>query len=180
MQYKLAFLGSREQSKGALFYIGPYICKNLVQIVDLFDLIIEAQEHGTKYPSVADDSGTQKRYTARRKLDGALDGKKKVVSPPHPIQRKFPHPHPLQVVTLRFRSKVPSSFFLFLRIAWPAPTSPPTPDPPSNMPSKRYVFSTLCESFSQGTQVRKTSFEEDLWVVLSRRVNILPDYRVPV
>ena len=24
------FLGSREQSKGALFYIGPYICKNLV------------------------------------------------------------------------------------------------------------------------------------------------------
>ena len=36
------FWGSREQSKGALFYIGPYICENLVQIIDLFDLIIEA------------------------------------------------------------------------------------------------------------------------------------------
>ena len=52
------FLGSREQSKGALFYIGPYICKNLVQIIDSFDLIIEAQEHTTKYSSVADDTGT--------------------------------------------------------------------------------------------------------------------------
>ena len=55
-------MGSREQRKGALFYIGPYISKNLVQIIDSFDLIIEAQEHATKYPSVADDRGTQKRY----------------------------------------------------------------------------------------------------------------------
>ena len=62
MQYKLAFLRSREQNKGALFYIRLYTCKNLVQIIDSFDLIIEAQEHATKYPSVADDSGTQKCY----------------------------------------------------------------------------------------------------------------------
>ena len=53
------FSGSREQGKGALFYIGPYICKNLVYIIDSFDLIIEAQEHASKYPSIADDSGIQ-------------------------------------------------------------------------------------------------------------------------
>ena len=33
-----------------------------MQIIDSFDLIIEAQERATKYPSVAEDSGTQKRY----------------------------------------------------------------------------------------------------------------------
>ena len=62
MQYKLAVFGVTRTKQGSAVYIGLYICKNLVQIIDSFDLIIEAQEHATKYPSVADDSGTQKRY----------------------------------------------------------------------------------------------------------------------
>lgn len=56
------FLGSKEQSKGALFYIGPYICKNLVEVIDSFDLLLEAQEHARKYPSTAEDSTTKKRF----------------------------------------------------------------------------------------------------------------------
>jgi hypothetical protein len=56
------FLGSREQSKGALFYIGPYICKNGVQIIDSFDLLIEAQDYARKYPSTAEDATTDKRF----------------------------------------------------------------------------------------------------------------------
>ena len=56
------FLGSREQSKGALFYIGPYICKNLVEVIDSFDLLLEAQEYARKYPSIADDTGSKKRF----------------------------------------------------------------------------------------------------------------------
>eukprot|EP00956_Cyclotella_meneghiniana_P013438 scaffold19443_cov34-Cyclotella_meneghiniana.AAC.1 len=49
------FLGSKEQSQGALFYIGPYICKNAVQIIDSFDVLLEAQEYARKYPSSAED-----------------------------------------------------------------------------------------------------------------------------
>ena len=56
------FLGSREQSKGALFYIGPYICKNGVQIIDSFDILLEAQDYARKYPSTAEDSSTDKRF----------------------------------------------------------------------------------------------------------------------
>ena len=56
------FLGSREQSKGALFYIGPYICKNLVPIIDSFALLLEAQDHAQTYPSRADDASTDKRF----------------------------------------------------------------------------------------------------------------------
>ena len=56
------FLGSREQSKGALFYIGPYICKNGVQIIDSFDLLLEAQDYAKQYPSTAEDSSTDKRF----------------------------------------------------------------------------------------------------------------------
>ena len=56
------FLGSREQSKGALFYIGPYICKNLVEIIDSFDLLLEAQEYARKFPSRADNSHTEERF----------------------------------------------------------------------------------------------------------------------
>jgi hypothetical protein len=56
------FLGSVQQSKGALFYIGPYICKNGVQIIDSFDLLIKAQDYAMKYPSVTEDSSTSKRF----------------------------------------------------------------------------------------------------------------------
>ena len=56
------FLGSKEQSQGALFYIGPYICKNAVQIIDSFDILLEAQEYAQKYPSSAEDSSSDKRF----------------------------------------------------------------------------------------------------------------------
>jgi len=57
----LAFLGSKEQSKQALFYIGPYINKNGVKVVDALPLLAHAQNHALQYPSVADDSETSKR-----------------------------------------------------------------------------------------------------------------------
>jgi hypothetical protein len=57
----LAFLGSKEQSKQALFYIGPYINKNGVKVVDALPLLAHAQNHALQYPSVADDSETTKR-----------------------------------------------------------------------------------------------------------------------
>jgi len=57
----LAFLGSKEQSKQALFYIGPYINKNGVKVVDALPLLAHAQNHALQYPSVADDSDTTKR-----------------------------------------------------------------------------------------------------------------------
>jgi hypothetical protein len=57
----LAFLGSKEQSKQALFYIGPYINKNGVKVVDALPLLAHAQNHVLQYPSVADDSDTTKR-----------------------------------------------------------------------------------------------------------------------
>jgi hypothetical protein len=57
----LAFLGSKEQSKQALFYIGPYINKNGVKVIDALPLLAHAQHHALQYPSVADDSETTKR-----------------------------------------------------------------------------------------------------------------------
>ena len=51
-------LGSNEQSKGALFYVGPYICKTLVPIIDSFSfaLLLEAQGHAQNHPLRADDA----------------------------------------------------------------------------------------------------------------------------
>jgi hypothetical protein len=57
----LAFLGSKEQSKQALFYIGPYINKNGVKVVDALPLLAHAQNHALQYPSSADDAGTDTR-----------------------------------------------------------------------------------------------------------------------
>jgi hypothetical protein len=57
----LLFLGSKEQSRGALFYIGPYINKNGVEIIDALPLIAEAQNKALTYLSVAEDAGTDKR-----------------------------------------------------------------------------------------------------------------------
>jgi len=57
----LAFLGSKEQSKQALFYIGPYINKNGVKIIDALPLLAHAQNHALQYPSSADDAGTNSR-----------------------------------------------------------------------------------------------------------------------
>ena len=58
----LLFLGAKEQSKGALFYIGPYINKNGVQVIDALSLLVQAQEHALRYPSVAEDSGSESRF----------------------------------------------------------------------------------------------------------------------
>ena len=58
----LLHLGSIEQSKAALFYIGPYINKDGVKIKDALPLLLKAQEHALNYPSVAEDSGTNKRH----------------------------------------------------------------------------------------------------------------------
>ena len=59
----LLFLGAKEQSKGALFYIGPYINKNGVEVIDSLPLLFyEAYKHAIQYPSVADDSVTDKRF----------------------------------------------------------------------------------------------------------------------
>jgi hypothetical protein len=57
----LAFLGSKEQSKQALFYIGPYINKNGVKVVDALPLLAHAQNHALQYPSSADNAGTDTR-----------------------------------------------------------------------------------------------------------------------
>ena len=75
----LAFLGSKEQSKQALFYIGPYINKNGVKIVDALPLLAHAQNHALQYPSSADDAGTNTKtcathYDAGTKQAQLLDG----------------------------------------------------------------------------------------------------------
>ena len=54
-------LGSGEQSKSALFYIGPYINKDGVKLTDALPILEKAREHAQKYPSTADDTGTAKR-----------------------------------------------------------------------------------------------------------------------
>ncbi|MCO4749891.1 MAG: hypothetical protein KC428_07415, partial [Flavobacteriales bacterium] len=68
----LAFLGSKEQSKQALFYIGPYINKNGVKVVDALPLLAHAQNHALQYPSSADNAGTDTRlvqHTVTRVLN---------------------------------------------------------------------------------------------------------------
>ena len=38
------------------------LAKDAVSVIDSFDLLLEAQEYARKYPSRAEDSGTQKRF----------------------------------------------------------------------------------------------------------------------
>jgi len=58
----LLHLGSTEQSKSALFYIGPYINKDGVKITDALPILLKAYEHAQNFPSVAvEDTGTRKR-----------------------------------------------------------------------------------------------------------------------
>lgn len=56
-------LGSTEQSKGATFYIGPYIDKNKNPLIESLDIVLKAMDLARKYPSVADDSDTPRRIT---------------------------------------------------------------------------------------------------------------------
>ena len=68
----LLFLGSKEQSRGALFYIGPYINKNGVEIIDALPVIAKAQDDAMTHRSVAEDSGTEKR-TVQHTLQKTLN-----------------------------------------------------------------------------------------------------------
>ena len=68
----LLFLGSKEQSRGALFYIGPYINKNGVEIIDALPVIAKAQDNALTHRSVAEDSGTDKR-TVQHTLQKTLN-----------------------------------------------------------------------------------------------------------
>ena len=68
----LLHLGSTEQSKSALFYIGPYINKDGVKITDALPLLKKAYEHAQNFPSSAEDSGTNKR-TVQHALTRALN-----------------------------------------------------------------------------------------------------------
>ena len=38
------------------------MCKNLVEIIDAFDLLLEAQDYAERFPSTAEDSSTNKRF----------------------------------------------------------------------------------------------------------------------
>jgi len=75
----LLYLGSMEQSKAALFYIGPYINKDGVKITDALPILMKAQEDTIKYPSIADDRNTAKRHAqhtltrALNKLNGLME-----------------------------------------------------------------------------------------------------------
>jgi len=57
----LLHLGSTEQSKAALFYIGPYINKDGVKITDALPILLKAYKHALNNPSVAEDCDTTKR-----------------------------------------------------------------------------------------------------------------------
>ena len=54
-------LGSTQQSTASLFYIMPYLCKNKVALQACLVALEKAQEHVKKFPSVAEDSGSNKR-----------------------------------------------------------------------------------------------------------------------
>ena len=54
-------LGNHQQSCNSLFYVVPYICKNKVSIESVLVSLERAQLHVEEHPSVADDTGTDKR-----------------------------------------------------------------------------------------------------------------------
>ena len=55
------FLGNSQQSTCALFYVVPYVCKSKVAMDACLSALEAAQRHIEKFPSIADDSGTDKR-----------------------------------------------------------------------------------------------------------------------
>ena len=56
------FFGGSHQSRCALFYAAPYMCKNKVALDACLTALEAAQKHVLKFPSIASDSGTNKRY----------------------------------------------------------------------------------------------------------------------
>ena len=55
-------LGSSEQSKLAAHYIGPYVDKIKMPLAESLDIVYEANEHAIKYPSIAEDTGSNSRF----------------------------------------------------------------------------------------------------------------------
>jgi hypothetical protein len=53
-------LGNTEQSKSAVFYVAPYLCKNRAAISNCLTALEAANEHISKHPSKADDSTSNK------------------------------------------------------------------------------------------------------------------------
>ena len=54
-------LGNTEQSRNALFYVAPYVCKSKVALGNCLSALSNAQQHIKLYPSQASDAGTTKR-----------------------------------------------------------------------------------------------------------------------
>ena len=57
----MCLLGNTTQSNASLFYIAPYIGKNKASLEQCMSVLLEAYHHVEKYPSVAEDSGTDRR-----------------------------------------------------------------------------------------------------------------------
>ena len=55
-------IGNTQQATAALFYVIPYVCKKKVALEACLTALEAAQMHVEKYPSIAEDSGTNKRY----------------------------------------------------------------------------------------------------------------------
>ncbi len=54
--------GGTKQSKGAAFYLGPYVQKNKTELSESLDVVLESIEHARKYPSAAEDRNTNNRF----------------------------------------------------------------------------------------------------------------------
>jgi hypothetical protein len=57
------FLGMLEQSRGALFYLVKYLTKDKTELSASLVVLLDARKHIDKYPSVAENVGTQVRNT---------------------------------------------------------------------------------------------------------------------
>ena len=57
------FLGMLEQARGALFYLVKYLTKDKTELSASLVVLLDARKHIDKYPSVADNTGTEIRTT---------------------------------------------------------------------------------------------------------------------
>ena len=55
-------LGSLEQAKVGAHYVGPYVDKNKTPLAESLDVVYEAIEQAKKYPSIAENKGTNARF----------------------------------------------------------------------------------------------------------------------
>ena len=56
-------LGTAASAKASFMYTAKYICKNPAEIMSLLSILYDAAKHIDKYPSTAEDSGTDERDT---------------------------------------------------------------------------------------------------------------------